>query len=54
MRPDPTPKSPQISPFFKADAVMLAVSAQKDGKLRPVYARLVDSRGGALIVARGG
>jgi hypothetical protein len=54
MRPDPTPKSPQISPLFKADAVTLAVSAQKDGKLRLVYARLVDNRRGALIVARGG
>jgi hypothetical protein len=33
MTPGQTPKSPQISPIFKADAVTLAVSAQKDGKL---------------------
>jgi hypothetical protein len=54
MRPDPTPKSAPIPPLFKADSVNLAVSASKDGKLRLVYARLVDNRGGALIVARVG
>ena len=32
-------KTPDISPIFKADSVMLGVSREKDGKLRLAYAR---------------
>ena len=51
---NPPPKAPEISPIFKAESVSPTISASKDGKLRLVYARLVDNRGGAAIVARGG
>jgi hypothetical protein len=33
-------KSRPIDPLFKADSVVLAVSAEKDGNLRVVYARI--------------
>jgi len=40
---DRTP-SRGIPPLFKADAVNIAVSASKDGKLRVVYAGWDDAR----------
>jgi hypothetical protein len=36
--------APDISPLFKADAVNIAVSASKDGKLRVVYAGWDDAK----------
>jgi hypothetical protein len=36
--PAPAAQSRGIPPLFKADAVNIAVSASKDGKLRVVYA----------------
>jgi len=36
----PLRKTPEISPIFKADKVMLHVSGEKDGKSSLVYARI--------------
>jgi len=38
MRPPPPVRATQIAQLFKAEAVNIAVSASKDGKLRVVYA----------------
>src|ERR1700751_739989 len=40
MGPDPAPKSRPIDPVFRTDSVVLAISAEKDGNLRVVYARI--------------
>jgi hypothetical protein len=44
MAPTPRQKLPEISPIFKADKVTLAVSREKDGKLRVVYAGWDDAK----------
>ena len=40
MKPDSAQKSRPIDPVFRADSVVLAISAEKDGNLRVVYARI--------------
>src|ERR1700751_3996987 len=40
MGPDPAPKSRPIDPVFRTDSVVLAISVEKDGNLRVVYARI--------------
>jgi len=40
MRPTPPTNSRPIDPVFRADSVVLAISAEKDGNLRVVYARI--------------
>jgi hypothetical protein len=40
MKPDSAQKSRPIDPVFRADSVVLAISAAKDGNLRVVYARI--------------
>jgi hypothetical protein len=40
MKPDSAQKSRPIDPFFRADSVVLAISVEKDGNLRAVYARI--------------
>jgi hypothetical protein len=40
MGPDPAPKSRPIDPVFRTDSVVLAISAEKDGNLRVVNARI--------------
>jgi hypothetical protein len=37
---DPAPKSRPIDPVFRTDSVVLAISVEKDGNLRVVYARI--------------
>ena len=44
MRPDSAQKSRPIDPVFRADSVVLAISAEKDGKLRLVYAGWDDTK----------
>jgi hypothetical protein len=44
MRPAPRERPPQISPIFKADAVRLPVSREKDGKLHLVDAGWDDAK----------
>jgi hypothetical protein len=40
MKPDSAQKSRPIDPVFRADSVVLAIPAEKDGNLRVVYARI--------------
>jgi hypothetical protein len=44
MRPCSPARATQIAALFKTDAVNMAVSASKDGKLRPVYAGWDDAK----------
>jgi hypothetical protein len=44
MAPTPRQKTSDISPIFKADKVTLAVSREKDGKLRLGYAGMDDTK----------
>jgi hypothetical protein len=44
MRPAPRERPPQISPIFISDKVSLAVSREKDGKLRLVYGGWDDAK----------